>query len=983
MYTILNVKSNYSLLSSMLTINDIVEFASNNNMTSIALCDNNMYATMEFIKKCRAKNIKPIIGLDIILDDNHIYLYAKNYKGYKNLIKLSTRQNEHKIDINTLKEFNSDLICILDYQSSKYYDDYKKIYNDIYLGYENKEEEKEIKKITKDIVFFKECLYMNAKDADYLTYLYRIRDSKTVKDDIIYKVSNKELVISNINEYTDNDGLNSTIKIDSLIDIELEKNELLLPIYETPNNIAQDKYLFELAKAGLKKRIGTIDDVYKKRLSYELNIITKMGFTNYFLVVYDFIKFAKKNNILVGPGRGSAAGSLVSYALGITEIDPIKYNLLFERFLNPERISMPDIDTDFPDDKRDLVINYVKEKYGKKNVAGIVTFGTLSAKAVLRDVGRVLNVPNNKIDALSKMIPVMTRNKLKDFYETNEAFRSKIDSDGILKNVYKIALKFEGFPRHTSSHAAGIVMCKYPLDEVIPLTVSDGMYLTSYSMEYLEDLGLLKMDFLGLRNLSLIADVIDNVKNLYNEDINFNDIPLDDKDAINIFKTANTSGIFQFESAGMREFLKKLKPNSFEDIFAAIALFRPGPAGNIDTFIRRKHGEEKIDYIDKSLEPVLKNTYGIFVYQEQVMQAANIYAGYTLGESDLLRRAMSKKKKDVLLNEEEKFIKKSIERGHSKEQAKKIFDLILKFAGYGFNRSHSVAYALIAYKMAYLKVHYKLPFYASILSNVIPSSSKTVEYILEARSNNIKVQSPSINNSDIKYTVIDNDIYVPFSLIKKIGLVTSKTIITARKDRKFTDIYDAFSRLFIEGITRTNFEHLIYAGAFREFGYNKLTLIYNLDSLIDYATLTKDIEPEYVEKPIIEKKEEYDKLTLLEKEKELFDFYLTYHPTALYFNKVKDAVKIKDIKEHFSKTITIIGLINYIKKTTTKQGEDMAFITINDDLGSIDVTVFPKQYKNMPNIKKSNIIKVVGKVEKRYSSYQIIANKIEIIEGEL
>ena len=979
MDTVLNVKSNYTLLSSMLRIDDIISYAKKNNMTSIALCDTNMYGTMEFYTKCRKNDIKPIIGLSLILDDLNICVYAKNYAGYKNLIKLSTIQNENKMSLKEVKKYANDLVGVLPFNCADKYKELKDLYEDFYLGYSNKEEEKASKKITKDIVFFKECLYKTASDSEYLTYLYRIRDAKTVNDEVVYSVLNKELEMNTIN-YTSNEGLNNTLKIEALCNLEIEKEGLLLPIYEVPKGIKQEEYLFELAKKGLKKRLGSINDVYQKRLSYELNVITKMGFTNYFLVVYDFIRYAKKNNILVGPGRGSAAGSLVSYSLGITEIDPIKYDLLFERFLNPERISMPDIDTDFPDDKRDLVIDYVKEKYGEKHVAGIVTFGSLSAKAVIRDVGRVLDVPSYKIDSLSKIIPNFTKDKLKDFYKNNERFKAKIDSDSILKNVYKIALKFEGFPRHTSSHAAGIVMCKCPLDEVLPLTVSDDMYLTSYSMDYLEDLGLLKMDFLGLRNLSLIADVLDNVEKLYGDKINFNEIELDDKKAIEVFQKANTSGIFQFESSGMREFLRKLIPNSFEDIFAAIALFRPGPAGNIDTFIRRKHGEEKITYIDKSLEPILKNTYGIFVYQEQVMQAANIYAGYSLAESDLLRRAMSKKKTEVLQNEEKKFIEKSIAKGHDAAQAKKIFDLILKFAGYGFNRSHSVAYSLIAYKMAYLKVHYQLPFYAAILSNVTLSPVKTNEYILEARERGIEVLAPSINNSDIKYKVADEKIYVPFSLIRKIGIVTSKTIIEARGKEKFKDIYDAFSRLYIGGVTKKSLEHLIYAGAFEEFGYNRKTLIDSLDSLIDYATLTKDIEPSLVEKPIIERKEEFDKLFLLEKEKELYDFYLTYHPTTLYFNKIKGAVKIKEIENNYNKVITLIGLVDYVKRTTTKKGEAMAFVTISDDLSKTSVTLFPKQYETVSRLKRGNIIGVVGKVEKRYNEYQVVANRVEIIE---
>ena len=437
---------------------------------------------------------------------------------------------------------------------------------------------------------------------------------------------------------------------------------------------------------------------------------------------------------------------------------------------------MPDIDTDFPDNRRDEVINYVREKYGNKRTAGIVTFGTMGAKQVIRDVSRVLNIPQYKVDGLCRFIPAFTKEKLKDFYKHNQGFKVRIDSDITLTEMFNIATVLEGFPRHTSSHAAGIVMSRVDLDEVVPLTIGDGMYLTSYSMEYLEDLGLLKMDFLGLKNLTIIDNIIKDIDTYLNEKVEFSKIPLDDKDTLEIFKTANTSGIFQFESSGMKAFLKRLKPDTFEDVFAAIALFRPGAAINIDSYIRRRHGEEKIVYLDPSLEEVTKNTYGIIIYQEQIMQLARNYAGYTLGEADILRRAMSKKKVDLLKSEEEKFIKKSIEKGHTKDQATKIFNIVLNFAGYGFNRSHSVAYSIIAYKMAYLKSHYKTLFFANLLTNAIGSESKTQEYILEARTNKIEIKNPTISESGNRYLVKDDSIIFPLSNFKSIGIIVSETI---------------------------------------------------------------------------------------------------------------------------------------------------------------------------------------------------------------
>lgn len=978
MYIPLYNKSNYSLLSSMLTIDDLVSFAVNHKISSMALSDDSMYGVMEFVKKCQKENIKPIIGLTITLEEFIIVLYCKNYKGYQNLIKLSTIQNERLVTVDDLKSFSSDVIAVLPFNYRNQYLVVKDIYSDLYLGYANKNEERELLLQTKDIVFFSLSLYLNKEDSDYLSYLYKIRDGKTVSDEVGYDILNHELEIPNLLERTDNIGLLNTMRISDACNLEFPKPELLLPIYECDN---ASKYLFELAKVGLNRRLnGEVNDTYRNRLSYELKIIDEMGFSNYFLVVYDFIKYAKQHDILVGPGRGSAAGSLVSYCLGITEIDPLKYDLLFERFLNPERKTMPDIDTDFPDDKRDEVIDYVVSKYGKKRVAGIVTFGTMGAKQVIRDVSRVLNIPTYKVDGLNKFIPAFTKEKLSDFYNNNQAFKARVDSDLLLSKMFKVALRLEGFPRHTSSHAAGIVMCQRDLDEVLPLTVSEGMYLTSYSMEYLEDLGLLKMDFLGLKNLTIIHNILKDIENILGEKINFNQIPLDDKEALHIFEIANTSGIFQFESVGMRNFLRNLRPNQFEDIFAAIALFRPGPAINIDSYIRRKHGEEEITYLDPCLEPILKNTYGIIIYQEQIMQVASSFAGYSLGEADILRRAMSKKKVDLLKNEEEKFIHKSLERGHSYEVSKKIFDLILNFAGYGFNRSHSVAYSLIAYKMAYLKSHYKTIFFANLLSNVIGSEAKTHEYIMEARANKLEILKPSINFSGIRYIVKDNKIVYPISNIKSIGLVVANNIMKAREDGIFVSIYDAFSRLYIAGVGKKNLETLIYAGVFHEFSYNVATLIYNLDSLFNYAELTKDIDPSLVMQPDIEEQKEYEDSYLLDKEKSVFGFYLSSHPTLMYKKDNPYTISLNEISNHFSKSIDCLILVDKIKVINTKKGDKMSFITGSDETGTMDFTLFPKVYRMYEMIEKGDLLKIRGNVEKRLDQYQVIVQKIKYLK---
>ena len=957
----LYVKSYYSLLSSLLSIDDIIDLNIKSGNNYAVICDNNMYGTMEFIKKCNQKEIKPVIGLELVIEDKIILCYAKDYTGYLNLVKLSTKANTSKVELNDINTYKESLIIVISYKDRELLELVTTPL--IYLGYKDEQEKNKALEITERVVFLKECLYKEKKDANYLKYLYLIRDGKSIYDEVSYDLLDKEFI---------NDK--SCLEIVNKCNITFPKASLLLPIYTCPNNLDADTYLKELAIKGLTKRLkGNVLRNYSDRLLYELSIIKKMGFSNYFLVVYDFILYAKKNNILVGPGRGSAAGSLVAYSLGITEIDPLKYDLLFERFLNPERVSMPDIDTDLPDIYRENVINYVKEKYGEKKVAGIVTFSTMSAKQVLRDVTRVLKVPNYKIDRLNSFIPPMSKENLDYYYQHNRLFKSEIDNDKDLKETYLIASRLEGFPRQIGTHAAGIVMCKKNLDEVLPLTMSDGMYLTSYSMNYLEELGLLKMDFLGIKNLTLIMNILKDIEENLHIKIPFYDIPLNDSKCYQLFTRAFTTGIFQFESSGMRKFLRDLKPTNFEDIVAAIALFRPGPASNINTYIRRKEGKEKVIYLDSSLEPILKKTYGIMIYQEQVMQTVSYYAGYTLGEADILRRAISKKKKDVLIEEEERFLRKAKNLGKDENISKELFAQILKFAGYGFNRSHAVAYSMVAYKMAYLKVHYPLYFYTNLLTNVVGVESKLNEYIKEVRSVKIKVEKPLINLSTSMFRVIDGKILFPFSTIKGIGVSVCKTIVNARCE-EFTDIFIAIRSLVVKGITKKQLETLILADVFRNFNYNKRTLITNLDSLYNYGELVKDLDPSLVLIPDIEITDEYSNYLLLEQEKKLFGFYISNHPATSYKTTI-NAISLENLDKYFDKLVPTIVLVENIHEITTKKGDKMAFVTCSDETGSGEYTFFPQVWNNV-NIKKGSIYKIVGRVEKRYDQTQIIVSDV-------
>ena len=977
MFTSLYVKTNYSLLSSLVSIDNLILYAVEHKLSALAICDDNMTSTKIFYDKCIKNNIKPIIGLDLKYNNSNILMYAKNFIGYQSLIKLSTISSERDITITDLETYNNDVVVVLPYKDFALYNELTRLYNNLYIGVLNKIEEKESYKVTKNVVFINKVLYLNKEHEKYLKYLFMIRDSKTIADDVTFKDNYNYMLLSDAISLVSNETLNNTNVIADMCNLELSKRDDLLPVYDT--NIDSDQYIVKLSVAGLNKRLGgNVSDVYKKRLIYELDVIKRMGFSNYFLVVYDFIKYAKKNNILVGPGRGSAAGSLVAYSLGITEIDPIKYDLLFERFLNPERVSMPDIDTDFPDIYRNNIIEYVRNKYGEKRVSGIITFGTMAAKLVLRDVGRVLNIPPKTIDTLCKKIPTVTKDKLKDFYDRDENFRNIINSSDKLMLLYEISTLIEGFPRHISTHAAGVVMSRIDLDRIIPLVRNNDMYISGYTMEYLEELGLLKMDFLGIKNLTTIMNIIADIESSLGIKINFSDIPLDDPDALKLFETADTCGIFQFESEGMKNFLRKLRPNTIYDIFAAIALFRPGPAVNIDAYIRRKHGLEQVTYLDPCLEGILSSTYGIIIYQEQIMQIANVMAGFSYGEADILRRAMSKKKLDLLKGEEIRFIEGSVTRGHKEEDAKRVFDLILNFANYGFNKSHSVSYAIVAYKMAYLKAKYPKFFFSNLLSSVIGSEVKTIEYINEARKLGINVILPDINRSTNKYEVVDNGILFPLSNIRNVGIVTCKDIINSRGDG-FSDIYDCFSKILSRNVNKSTLEALIDVSCFDSFGYNKKTLYYNLDNLINYATLTKDLDPDLVIKPDIEIMDEFSKGELLSNEKASLGFYLSSHPTTIYKSRISNVVNLADIKNYFGKRVELLVMIDKVRVVNTKNNDRMAFYLASDDTAQTDLTLFPKVYEKYKDIDKGEIVLVKGEVQRRFDKYQIIVNEIKRI----
>ena len=972
MYTPLYIKTDNSLQSSLIMINDLIEFAKNNNIKSLTITDNNMYGVMDFYKGCINNNIKPIIGLEIKYKESKLILYAVNYDGYKNLIKLCTIMSSNEITLEILELYKDNLICIIPYDYIEIKDELKNLYKYLYIGYKNKDE---YKNIDGNKVFLNETLCLNKKDTSYIKYLDAIRDGITID---LVNTNHDDSYLLTFDEYENkySESIESNYFITDLCNVEIPFNQKLMPKYINDEGIDSYSYLKKKCIEGLKKHFGnTVKGIYKDRLKYELDIINKMGFCDYFLIVSDYVKFAKDNNIIVGTGRGSAVGSLVSYCLMITDVDPIKYNLLFERFLNPERVSMPDIDIDFEHLKREDIINYCINKYGEKKVVPIITFGTLGAKQAIRDVARSMNIELGLIDNLSKLID--SNKSLKDNYNDNNKIKELLDRKEDLKKAYKIAIKFEGLKRHTSIHAAGVVMSSIDLDEVIPLDKSHDFYVSGYDMTYLEEIGLLKMDFLAIKYLTTIHNIIDSINKDYNLNLKFDDIPLNDKEALDIFNKANTIGIFQFESDGMINFLRKLKVTSMDDLFAAIALFRPGPMKNIPTYINRKNGKEKVDCIHPSLESILKPTYGIMIYQEQIMQISHVMADYTLGEADILRKAMSKKKRDILLKEQEKFKSRALKKGYSEDIIDKIYNLMLKFAEYGFNKSHSIGYSIVAYKMAYLKAHYRKNFITYLLSMEINDDKKTKQYIYEAKKNSIQILKPDINLSSMKYILEDKGIRYPLSNIRNVGVQASDTIIKERDNGKYVDIYDFIRRVYGKSVTRKTIESLIYAGVFDSFGYNKKTLISNLDSIINYGELIKDLDREYALEPEIEKVEEYSSKELLEQELNVFGFYLTNNPVTQFKIKNNNIINLNEIENYFDKVINIICYVDKVKEVTTSKGEKMLFITGSDELSDVDIVIFPKVYNKFNDVKSGNIVKIIGKVEKRFDKYQIVVNTLE------
>ncbi len=959
----LKVTTDYSLLKSMIKIDELISYLNQHQIPACGICDEYLYGTMEFYNKCIKNNIKPIIGLDVYVLDHHIYLYAKNYQGYQTLLKLNTIKTERDLALLDLELYHEEILVIIPNESLKLYDQIKTIFKDVYLGYQNEEEKTQALLKTKQIVFINDIRALSLKDSTYLNYLEMMR--LDIKKDNYTEVDFHRHIF--IEKGTDFD-VNSTIAVSELLNVTIPKNENHIPKFN-PDIKDSNQYLENLTHKGLKKRFhDEVSSDYWKRLDYELSVIKKMGFSDYILIVYDYVLFAKKNNILVGPGRGSAAGSLVCYTLGITDIDPLKYNLLFERFLNPERVTMPDIDIDFENTKRSEVINYIKNKYGNDKVASIMTFATLKSKLVLREVAKVMDITNPNV---SKLYALVESNLSLQQNLQNQEVVKILKQNPDLKQLYQVAMKLEGLKKNISTHAAGVVISNTALETLIPIIKTKEGISTGITMEYLEELGLLKMDLLAIKNLTIIENILELIYQDVGKMVNISQINLNDPEVLELFAKGDTTGIFQFESNGMRSFLKKLKPRSFSDLVAALALYRPGPMDNINSFIRRKEKKEKITYIIPELEPILKETEGIIVYQEQVMQILVKIANYSYAEADLIRRAMSKKKKEVMEQEKQNFITRASQNGYG-AKASQLYDLILKFANYGFNKSHSVAYALIGYQMAYLKVKFPKYFITNLLNMSIGSEIKTNEYILEAKRQNLIICKPHINKSTDVYQIIDGEVILPLSVIKGLNGNIIKSILTERDNNGlFLDFIDFCKRMYHQNMNERLLLILIRAGVFQDFG-SVMTLQENLEAVWNYAELASSVNDPLIPKPIL--KESNDEVDANKLELESYGFYISNHPTSKY--TMPGIAKLRDLAQLFDRYERFVVLIEEMRKVKTKTGVEMAFLEASDDTAVASFVVFSKQIRLLDDLKIKDIVEIQGRVTKRYDKYQINVNNI-------
>jgi len=987
----LQVISSFSLLHSPAKLAEIVTQAKERGYAAIALTDiNNLYGSIDFYKYAKKIGIKPIIGLTIeiagLIDNENSYpliLLAKNELGYQNLIKISSKIMSSKdiIQIDNLNEYLQGIFVITPASGAEvivtedvsgYIQKLVSLLDDdsLYLGVglysdqiDNVKRIKDIAKMNQlKLAALSDVRYINEDDhlayqvVNYLRTGQRFENLNQIVETGDHYLRTAQVFTDDFRNVDMAAAIENTEMIADLCNVEIEFKETELPKFETPDKTTSISFLHGLASKGLVKRLaGQIPSDYSKRLDYELGVIDKMGFSDYFLIVWDVIKHAHEVGIKTGPGRGSAAGSLVSYCLGITQVDPIKYDLLFERFLNPQRVNMPDIDLDLPDNRRDEMVMYMHDKYGSDHMAQIITFGTLAAKMALRDISRTFSQTQFQMSQWSNAIPRKLNITLKESVDESSVLRGLIDNSRENQLIFKVAQRIEGIPRHYSTHAAGIVLSKKPMTDIVAVQLEDdGINLTQQTKYNVESIGLLKMDFLGLKNLTILDRSIQAISKKYGREFVPEKIPLNDPATLKIFQKGATDGIFQFESDGIRSVLRQLQPTSFDDIVATNALYRPGPMQNISTFIARKHGQEPVAYPDSSLEKILRPTYGILVYQEQVMQASSEMAGFSLADADILRRAISKKNEQLIEENRQKFITGSVAQGHDKQAAEKVYQYIEKFGNYGFNKSHAVAYSMIAFWLAYIKVHFPDVFFACLLNSNLNNESKVSAYVQDAKDQRVKILNVDVNQSQAEFT--DEDKAIRFGLLSIKGMrrdLVTDILDNRQKDGPYTSPLNFLQRIDERFVKGDYLEPMILSGTFDTFNRNRKELLYDFRDLIESIQLAgKNLSLFDVLDP---KKHEVDDFTLTERlnqEKEYLGVYVSGHPVEKYRNRLLDTrtVKIGDLNSAHTETTNVLGLIKNLRVIRTKKGQRMCFMTIEDESGNISVTVFPKTFQRIENM---------------------------------
>lgn len=986
---------------------------------SVAFTDHNvMYGIPAFLHACKENGIHPIIGLEADIQYHQakvpFLLLAKDNIGYVQLMKLSSLLNSSPLDA-TLEQLNmcSTHCWIIAYGEGGWFDsdlikeDYEQCMQklktmkeeissfDIALSYQESQMWKKRNAFLKQACMnlhihtcaLNKVWYFEEKDSKQLQILQGIKQQKTLHDSsLLLPTGRGFLKEEEMEALYDADDLQRTEEIAKgcLADGMIAKANL--PKYHVPKEgVTSSEYLKALCYAGLQKRLqGKNNPVYIERLKHELEVITQMHFEDYFLIVFDFIRYARRHDILVGPGRGSAVGSLVAYCLGITMLDPIKYNLLFERFLNPERVSMPDIDTDIPDDRRDEVIQYVQETYGSECVANIVTFSTLSAKQAIRDIGKVMNVNDSEVQLVLRQIRGDDTTTLTQAYRSNQNLQTIVNSNVHIHDLYAMALRLEGLPRHTGMHAAGVILSNQPLNELIPTIQNENaMKISQYTMGYLEEYGLIKMDFLGLKNLRTIDEIVKEIQKT-TPTFALNQISLDDSDVYRAFSNADTNGVFQFDSEGMKPFLRQIKPKCFDDIVAANALYRPGPMENISLYLENRKNPQQIKYLSDAMKEISQDTYGVMIYQEQVMLALQKVAGFSLGKADILRRAISKKKSDVMAKMKPEFMQGCKRNGYTVEDSEQIFNYIEKFSGYGFNKSHSVAYAYIAYVMAYLKVKYPMCFYTNLLNSVIGDIDKTSQYIDECRRRGIKVEPPDINDSQEGYSFHHGSIRLPLSVVDGLGSTISNKVIQERKvNGQYKDFFDFVARALLLKMQKDQIRNLIDAGAMDCFHLGRATHKYALDDAERFATniqVTRGKQTSLnfglLDKPVFIRRQD-DETEMSENERRVLGFNLGDHPIismrAKYHIQDPSLATLRNAQGRYDG----FALVNKVRQHRTKRGDMMAFVTLSDETGQADMAVMPKLYQQKSDILvRGAYIRFNVKIEPEKS---FLANSIERI----